>query len=221
VSLWSPSDSMRKSLALRHKTYRDQLKDSAGVPYLEGRGITTATADYFQLGFVGNPLPGDERYQDRLCIPYLTISGTVQLRFRAVKDHGPKYLGDHGMKGRPFNTTALMSSDPTVYITEGEIDAITAWQCGMKSVVGFPGADSWMPLFKRLFRYRKVVVLADGDTTIIRDNATAGQLFAHQIARAVEECKIIEMPPGEDVNSFFLAHGEDALREKVGLERRH
>jgi DNA primase len=77
-----------------------------------------------------------------------------------------------------------------------------------------------MPLFRRIFRYRRVVVLADGDTNIIRDGKPASELFATGIANSVEECKSIEMPPGEDVNSFFLKHGEDALREKVGLERR-
>jgi DNA primase len=203
-------------LEARHQQYREMFKGSPAEEYLIGRGITTETADYFKLGYVESPaLVDDERYLGRLCIPYLTSSGVVQMRFRKMTDGGAKYLGDLGVDGRPFNTLALKNPARTIYLTEGEIDAMTIFQLGLPSI-GIPGANLWTKLFARMFRYRSVVILVDGDTTILRDGKTAGQLFAHEVAKDLDEYRIIQMPDGEDVNSVLQKFGPDELKRKIG-----
>lgn len=213
--MYAPSKDMRKSLAARLSRYREAMPGSPAEEYLRGRGITKETADYFQLGFVADPVVGDERYHHRLVIPYLTSSGVVQLRFRRMGDGGAKYMGDPGIKGRPFNTLALKSTDRTVYITEGEIDAMTLHQLGLPAV-GIPGADLWNKLFARIFRWRRVVILIDGDTDVVRDNKTAGQLFGESVGRDLDEYLVISMPDGEDVNSVFCTEGAEGLRKRIG-----
>lgn len=205
-----PSSSMRDSLELRCLAYEGQLKGSPAVPYLESRGITTEAAASFRVGYTAEPLPGDEDFVHRLVIPYLTPSGVVQLRFRTLSDAEPKYLSEHGAVSRPFNTRVLVGDTQTVYVTEGEIDAITATLCDLPAV-GFDGATKWKPSYWRIFRYRQVVVLADGDK--------AGGEFGRSVAKTIHGCKIIKMPPGEDVNSFFCREGEEALRRKAGADR--
>lgn len=204
-------------MVARHQRYRESLVGSPAEEYLSGRGITTATADYFQLGYVADPVVGDEKYSGRLVIPYLTSSGVVQLRFRRMNDSGAKYMGDKGVKGRPFNTLALKSPARTVYLTEGEIDAMTLHQIGLPAV-GIPGADLWTKLFARIFRWRRVVILVDGDTDLIRDGKTAGEMFAETVSKDLDEYLIIGMPDGEDVNSVFCLEGEEGLKKRIGAK---
>lgn len=132
------------------------------------------------------------------------------MRYRRVaQDDGPKYLSTHGEQARPYNVGSLNSEVGPYFITEGEMDAIIGAQSGLLTV-GFPGAQSWRAVFGRLFRFRTVFVLADGDD--------AGRMFADTVRKSIEGAKVIEMHPGGDVNSMYLEHGEQYLREWVGLD---
>jgi 5S rRNA maturation endonuclease (ribonuclease M5) len=79
-------------------------------------------------------------------------------------------------------------------------------------VIGVPGVDSWVPLFARALRNRRVVVLADGD-----DNGQ-GKNFAARVSTDVDECATI-LFDGTDVNKYRMDFGLDALREKIELDR--
>lgn len=203
-----PSESMKKSLAVAVESYHNQLSESPGEAYLEGRGLTTKTMDYFQIGWVGEPVRGDDHLRGRISIPYLTPTGAVELKFRAIDDTEPKFIYRAGGTARRiYNATILQFPYPTIYVAEGEPDTWTAHQCKLPTV-GIPGVKQWLPLFRRIFRNRRVVVLADGD-----DNGE-GLEFAKQVLASVDDCGII-LFEGEDVNSFFRKYGEDELRRKV------
>lgn len=170
---------------------------------------------FFGLGYVDIPLKGDQRHQGRMVIPYYTRTGVVALRSSSVGiDDGtrpePKYLPwMEGDVNRPFNVTALDGSHEEVYICEGELDTVTAWQCGLYAV-GIPGVKNWKPLFRLLFRYRKVTILADND-----DSAGEGREFASALARKLSGAQIIVMPKGHDVNSYYTEAGEDVFKKYV------
>lgn len=151
---------------------------------------------------------GDEDYKERISIPYLTPGGVVSMRYRVIGDASPKYLGRHGESPRPYNVGALESNSPTIYLTEGELDAIMATSIGLPAV-GIPGTDTWKNMFARLFRFRRVVVLADGDEP--------GKKFAEKVALHIDGCKIISMPPKDDVNSTLQRLGPEGLRDLIGI----
>jgi DNA primase len=216
--LLEPSSVTRTSLEKRCRTYQDQLPGSVAEEYLaQDRQLTTQTLDSFRLGYVADPLPGDEWHRGKLAIPYLTNTGVVQMRFRKLDDSENKYMGDPGVLTRLFNTLAFNVTLPTIYITEGEIDTMTLHQCGLLSI-GLPGAEAWSKtrdngrlwgkVYARAFRYRKVVVVADGDV--------AGERFANSITRDIEGVSVVEMDDREDVNSYFCKHGKEELRRRVG-----
>lgn len=164
------------------------------------------------LGYVGEPLPGHERYQGMLAIPYLRWSrdqgrSVVSIRFRRVDDGKPKYQSVAGDQPWLFNTLALVHHSPDVAITEGEIDAITAQACGIPTV-GVPGAQMWKRYMRELFLgYRRVWVLADGDEP--------GLQFADRVAESLPNAHILPMPDGEDVNSVVTTRGPGALLERI------
>lgn len=214
------SESQKKSLREATLSYHQALPGSPAEEYMAKRGFGFPSirqkVDKFMLGYVAEPLPGHERYAGMLAIPYLRWSrahgwAVVSIRFRCIEDHDHrghgKYMTQAGDRPRLYNTLALLQRSPIVAVTEGEIDAITASICGIPAV-GVPGASIWKPYFSELFLgYREVIVLADGDD--------AGHQFAERLCEELPNARAVPCPPGEDVNSFVLRHGKNALLERI------
>ncbi len=179
--------------------------------YLLGRGVTGEMAQQALLGYCEDPLPGHDQYRGRIVIPYLTPSGVVDLRFRAIDDSNPKYLSLPGHKPRLYNTVALANDPHTVGITEGEFDALVATHVVGVPSVAVPGAQAWSSRrHSRIFRgYERVLVFADGDDP--------GRQLANQIARDVPQAVVVDLGDGLDLNEVYLASGVDVIRKKAGL----
>lgn len=195
------SDAARKLLKETTLRYQDNVQQAA--PYLSSRGITQETASMFHLGYVTGEHPADSDYAGRLAIPYVTPAGPVDVRYRILQGDGPKYLSRPGAKTKLFNVTALLVDSPVLYVTEGEIDCITASMCGLPTV-GVPGANNWQPHFRLLMQdYSKVVVLCDGDE--------AGRQFGKTVCKEVDTAIAVAMPTGMDVNDLYLQGGREAV----------
>lgn len=209
------SESQRDTLQQAVTEFHAQMPDSPAEEHLIHRGLYQSDlqeqVERFRLGYVGDPLPGFERYQGMLAIPYLRVHprhgwGCVSIRFRRLGESGPKYRTMPGDRPRLYNTNALNLNVRDVGITEGELDAVTASVCGLPTV-GVPGAQSWKPHFAELFRgYRTVYVFTDGDT--------AGEQFGETIGSQLSNSKIIPCPPGEDINSLLIDGGVETVRER-------
>lgn len=195
-----PTSEQRASLERSVARY-EQAVDLA-APYLAGRGLLEATAHSFRLGVVDDPLPGDEAYRGRLCIPYLTRAGVVSVRFRCIERHdcgvhgGFKYLGHPGAPTHLFNVGALFLPGDLVCVTEGELDAVVLHQTGLPSV-GVPGASNWKKHYSRILEdFRRIVCFADGDD--------AGRKFGKLLAESVSGVVVVTMPEDMDVNDVYL-----------------
>lgn len=216
-----PSADMKKSLDEASRLYEERLPGSVAEKYLLNRGITKEAMTYFRLGFVGSdPFPGHEFKEGRLAIPYITPTGIVQIRFRAIPEGGepgnpevsPKMLSLANAGTMLYNTRDLMIESATVAICEGELDTITAHMAGIPAV-GVPGSKAWekIRVIKRAFRFRHVVILADND------DKGDGLKLAENIQSDIRGARILLMPEGHDVNSFVNEHGLNALRDRIGL----
>lgn len=214
-----PSASSKRKLELATLAYQSQLETPEGLiaeHYLKMRAISKEAQIYFRLGFVGEPEEDDEFETGRLCIPYITPTGVVSLKFRAIPTDGipgypedsPKYKYRHGHETTMFNTRDLQRLDPLVVITEGEIDAMSAWMAGYPAI-GIAGVNNWKPVFARAFRFRKVAILADND------DAGQGLEFAKRVQTDVRGARIVLMPQGYDVNKVVSEDGVDALKKMV------
>jgi DNA primase len=206
------SEHWRRSLAKAAKSYYESGAGDANFrEYLMSRGITLEAQRAFRLGLVITPAKGHEEYAGRLAIPYITRSGVVTIRFRALTDDTPKYRSLPGSLGRarPFNPRALLSDADEIIVCEGEIDTITAWMCGYHAI-GFPGASSFNPkLHAELFELRRIVVCIDND------DKGAGKDFYHRISSVIPEARGVVMPPGHDLNSYFVSNGKSAVRALI------
>jgi DNA primase len=205
-----PSHSLRRYLEKASLAYHKQI-DKAAAEYLKDRGIDRDAAERFRLGLVVDPEPGHEQYKGCLAIPYLTPSGSVtSIRFRTLPPAEKKYLTVAGDETRLYNTEALERGTRSICLTEGEIDCVIAEISGLPTV-GLPGATQWKKIFVRLLaHYEAVYILSDDDK--------AGQNFAELVGKDLSNARNVPMTGG-DVNSFYLEHGAEALRRKVGINK--
>jgi len=207
-------------LELATNTYAEQIRsltESSGARrYLTEHGIGEYwIASRYRLGFVAEPLPGDERFQGMLSIPYITATGVRALKFRRLSNgDGKKYDQHHGQKPRLYNSNAFYDANDSIGLCEGEIDAIVATERLGIPTMGVPGSSVWTqmsqfwtPVFQD---FRTVFVFADGDD--------AGKRLAGDVAESLGwRARLVYCDPGEDVASMVKAGLGHELQAKCKL----
>ncbi len=181
---------------------------SLAEDYLRSRGIPIEIARLARLGVVAEPEVGHEQYQGRLAIPYVTKTGVVDIRFRSLNPAvEPKYMGLTGAETKMYNVTDVERAGDFIGVCEGELDTLTMSACVGIPCVGVPGANSWKKHYTRLLAdFERVFVFADGDQP--------GKEFASSLARELP-VTVVQFPDGEDVNSFYISNGAEAIRAKI------
>lgn len=176
--------------------YPDDLK------YLQDtRKLEKATLEYFKIGATGQ----------KIAIPVFKNKKLVNIRYRrSPKDTtSAKYTQEAYCRSELFNGDVIEDLKPKeLYITEGEIDAMTLWQQGYKNVVSttlgagfFP--EDWVNRMKSVEKY-----------FIIYDLDEEGQRGAMRVATklGVEKCVIINLPAKQgrkktDISEYFVEDG--------------
>jgi DNA primase len=200
------SSSHRQFLLQATHQYASQIHLAA--EYLATRNLSVAEAQRFHLGVVKDALPGHEQYIGRLAIPYITPSGVVDIRFRAIGNADPKYMGMPGAKTSMFNAQVVLTASDYICVTEGEIDCITMSVKTNHPSIGIPGANNWKPFYSKILDdFDTVIVLADGDS--------AGMDFGKKVSRELGNVNIVQMPEGHDVNSIVMLEGAEFINERV------
>jgi DNA primase len=209
-----------KSLLEAAQRYAQEITPEVLVA-LDERGISERVAARYQLGTVVDPANGHEMHEGWISIPYITASGScVGFKFRRTDDAKPKYGSPTGQKAHLYNVTDVTVMSPYIVVCEGELDTvITSGVLGIPAV-GVPGVQAWKPHFAKLFGgYETVFVVGDND--IKEDGSNPGAEFSKRVANEILNSTIVTLPPGMDINDYYLAHGADATRallvgEKTG-----
>ena len=200
------SSSHRQFLLQATHQYASQIH--LATEYLATRNLSVEEAQRFHLGVVKDALPGHEQYTGRLAIPYITPSGVVDIRFRAIGNADPKYMGMPGAKTSMFNAQVVLTASDYICVTEGEIDCITMSVKTNHPAIGIPGANNWKPFYSKILDdFETVIVLADGDT--------AGMDFGKKVSRELGNVNIVQMPEGHDVNSIVMLEGAEFINERI------
>lgn len=192
--------------------------DEEVAHYLTGpkRGLEPDTAISARLGVVDDPLPGHERYEGWLCIPYLGLSDEVlKIRFRCWQDHDHKehrhgkYEDLPHATPRLFNVPAVVEADEFICVTEGEFDALVLKQIGLPAVA-LPGATSWRPHYRRILSgFDRIFLFGDPDD--------AGREFNRTISKALRQSVAVKLSSG-DVTESVICNGPGEIYEALGLE---
>ena len=209
------SSEQMKSLLEAATRYAANLSEEA-VQYLEGRGISEDVARQFMLGTITEPANGHEIHEGWLSIPYITVMGhCVGFKFRRLDDGKPKYGSPLGQKSHLYNVADVTLDVGSIVICEGELDSVVlSGMCNIPAV-GVPGVTAWKPHFARLFNGFDTVYIV-GDNDVKEDGSNPGAEFSRRVASELTNGQIIQLPPGMDINEFYLAEGPDALNNLLG-----
>lgn len=167
-----------------------------------------------------------DRFRNRLLFPILGQNSEV-LGFggRQLADgDGAKYLNSPESplfhKGRCLFglnvASAAARRASSVLVVEGYFDQIALFQAGVENVVATLGTaltEEHVQLLRR--NVREVLVMFDGDEAGIR----ASQKSAEVLLRAGLVVRVVELPKGDDPDSFVLREGRDAFEAKQKAAR--
>ena len=195
--------------------YAEAISEEA-LAYLAGRGISEETAARYRLGTITDPIEGHQGYEGWISIPYFTaLDLCVGFKFRRLDDGKPKYGAPVGQKSHLFNVTATMASTKSIVICEGELDAIILdGNCGIPAV-GVPGVAAWKPYYTKLFNGFDIVYIV-GDNDVKEDGTNPGAEFSRRVSQEVANSQIVTLPPGMDINEYYLSLGVDKVKDLFG-----
>lgn len=169
------------------------------------RGLTSATIKHFKLGATEN---GD------IAIPIFKNGILVNYKFRGVKEK--KFTRFEGGETWCFNDAAFSVAriNKKITICEGELDAISLWQMGIKSVVSLTSGvnaknQEWTEEIPE--EVEKIYVNFDNDE--------AGQRGAREFAErlGLEKCYNVKFDKVKDANEFLTSGGK--VEEVVELHK--
>jgi DNA primase len=206
------SNVQSKSLLEAAQRYAQAITPLA-LGVLAERGISEEVAARFQLGTITEPINGHETYEGWISIPYITASGScVGFKFRRTDEGKPKYGSPLGQKSHLYNVCDITLDSPRVVVCEGELDTvITSGVLGIPAV-GVPGVAAWKSHFPKLFTgYEAIYVVGDND--VKEDGSNPGAEFSKRVANEVMNSTIVTLPPGMDINDYYLANGVEATRK--------
>jgi DNA primase len=198
---------------------QQQLVGSEGQEYLAKRGINANTARTWGLGW--NPqwwkipaadwgLTGDPVWlHPGVVIPHEDLDGQIWgIKIRVFKDgeavteSGGKYRGPRGSKGRGmlYGEKELRRA-PVLLLTEGEFDAVLAWQeagdlCDVATLAGARKRMHPMAMATML-QYAATLAVLDDD-----DAADEGRAYLREIPRVRPV-----NPPDHDLTDYLVNGG--------------
>ena len=191
----------RPTIQTKRKEYKppvrpDNLTKVGGKveAYLASRGINEDTIKAFRVAAAGN----------RVVFPFLDPEGnTVMIKTRDVDDKKRQAPTSAEQMPILFGWQAVSENAREVWITEGEFDAMAAYQMGVSALsVPFGGGkgakQQWIENeYDRLDRFASIVLAMDMDEE--------GQLAAREIAErlGIHRCTVVQMPL-KDLNDCLL-----------------
>ena len=182
----------------------ERLKDT---DYHTKRGISTATAERFSLGYDPNFITGGAVWK-ALIIP-VSSSSYVARNTDTSADSKDRYRKTG--KQAPFNIEAIKTATKPIYIVEGELDALSIIEAGGEAIA--LGSTAYLNRFidylKENTPKQPVVIALDNDTA----GEKAGLELAHKLAEL--DIEVYEYNPAreyKDANEALTADRENFIQ---------
>ena len=176
-------------------------------------GVTPAiTADAAE----SNPKNGEQKKKWKLeqviAFNYFLDGELVNIKYRSTDK---RFLSFKGGRVIPYNIDSLKGKNVCA-ITEGEIDALTLHECGIKSVISVPtGGNSrvtWIDEFwDTHFADKAFFILA-------LDNDTVGQQLRDALVQRLgaDKCRVVQWSKDcKDANEQLCRHGRKSVVSRV------
>ncbi len=194
--------------------------------HLAEQGLAAEDARLLGLIRPGKQDRGDyDLFRGRLIFPIYDLSGrVVAFAGRVLDDSKPKYINSPESpiyhKGRVlfglYQARQAMRQAGDVLLVEGYFDQLALNRAGFANAVATCGTALTVDHARLLKRYvQRVVLLFDQDD--------AGQQATFKAMATLQEegvpAAVIELPAGEDPDSFLQAQGSEAFRDRLEAAR--
>jgi twinkle protein len=200
-----------------------QLNDLSGpaIDFFKKRGIEDRT---LRLEGIKTAQKWFGKYQKEvgaIAFPFIKNNMRVNTKYRT----STKDMAQDGNAEKCFYRFDQMSKGKRIYITEGEIDALTLVQCGYSDGVTSVPDGAPNPTANNLdtkFSYftdeaMKIFDAAD-EIVLVTDNDVNGKFLESELKRRIglDKCLTIIYPEGcKDINDVLVKLGEDAVKEII------
>lgn len=197
--------------------------------YLANRGIDSEVATRYGIKKV-------ERHgsADWICFPFVKNGVTVNNKYKNISKKS--FEQDKGGEQCFWNYDVLLDEtlkDMPIIITEGELDAIAAIQCGYVRTVSVPNGAPANPLgeqetSKYYFLQDAMKLISDCKEIIIAvDNDGAGSALLQDLSIRIgkERCKWVKYPKNKtdgyckDLNETLACWGDEGVRQSITRAR--
>ena len=194
--------------------------------HLQEEGLATDDARTLGLIRQGKQGRGDyDLFRGRLIFPVYDLSGRiVAFAGRVLDDSKPKYINSPESpiyhKGRIlfglYQARQAMRQSGEVLLVEGYFDQLALYRAGFPQVVATCGTALTVDHARLLKRYvQRVVLLFDQDAAGKKATFKAMTVLQEEGVPAV----VIELPSGEDPDSFIQGEGAEAFRIRLEKAR--
>lgn len=169
---------------------------------LNERGISLETAQKARLGFVKSCKsklhPEDEWARDKGWVLFPRISGekVVAVKLRSIVTKA--FAQFAGMDSTALFNTETIDEWEDLFVTEGELDALTMEQCGFHAV-SIPNATTKLTVLQKLLLKKAVRIFLAGDT-----DETGSKAMYDLQQQLGENVYVLKWQGAKDANEFFL-----------------
>lgn len=197
----------------------------AAISYLKERGISEAVAQDASLYSIKRYVQKVGGETECIAFPYIRNGGVVNVKYRSIAQKG--FSQEVNGEQIFYLVDDLEAGEPIV-IVEGEIDALTCREVGLKNVVSVPsGAPIKVsegrvdPTEDRKFSFvwdAHELLNKAGHVVLAADGDIAGTALKEELARRIGKarCRVVDYPEGcKDLNDVLLKHGKQAVIDAV------
>ena len=203
------ADKYNIELDLKKKVYDRPVErltklSETNIKYFENRGISNNTLLRFNVTESTEWMPKAQKEVSAVCFNYYRDEELINIKYRA-KDKDFKLAKNAELI---FYNIDAIKDTTTAIIVEGEIDALTLYECGHYNVVSVPnGAGNNLQYLDNCYKYfenkTKVIIATDNDEP--------GNNLCEELARRIgkEKCyKVLYPDDCKDINDVLVKHNK-------------
>lgn len=186
---------------------KTELSDKA-VKWFESRMISQATLKKMKIYSDSEVMPQYKKAVDVICFPYFRDDKIINIKYRGPEKSFKMVSGAELI----FWNFDVLKKCKKVFITEGEIDALTFIENGFENVISVPnGANKNLEYLDdciKLFDDIEQVYLAT-------DSDTKGIQLRDELIRRIgpEKCYNVIFKDCKDANEYFIKYGGIEFKE--------
>lgn len=175
----------------------------AVLKYFESRRISAETCLRMKITSQVEYMPQKEKKVNVICFNYFLAGKLVNVKYRDAEKNFKLHSGAELIL---YNLDSVIGAKE-VWITEGEIDALSLIEAGINSVVSVPNGanknlqylDGYMDLFDTV---EKIHICSDNDTK----GRELRELLADRFGR--DKCDYIVFDGAKDANEYLISNGK-------------